>query len=52
MTRIAKTLQDNKAGALGLLWQGQQYEGAAAMFVEILQGFGGFWVNPDSLEVT
>ena len=51
MTRVAKTLQDKKQVRWGYLWQGQQYEGAAAMFVEILQGFGGFWVNPDSLEV-
>ena len=51
MTRIAKTLQDKKQVRWGYLWQGQQYEGAAAMFVEILQGFGGFWVNPDNLEV-
>jgi multiple sugar transport system substrate-binding protein len=35
----------------GYLWQGKQYEGVAAMFVEILEGFGGFWVNPDTLEV-
>ncbi|HEY9906187.1 MAG TPA: ABC transporter substrate-binding protein [Thermosynechococcaceae cyanobacterium] len=51
MTRVAKTLQDKKQVRWGYLWQGQQYEGAAAMFVEILQGFGGFWVNPDNLEV-
>ncbi|WP_208346747.1 extracellular solute-binding protein, partial [Aetokthonos hydrillicola] len=27
------------------------YEGLAAMFVEVLEGFGGFWVNPKTLEV-
>jgi multiple sugar transport system substrate-binding protein len=36
---------------LGYLWQGKQYEGVSAMFVEILEGFGGFWANPDTLEV-
>lgn len=51
MTRIAKTLQDKKQVRWGYVWQGQQYEGAAAMFVEMLQGFGGFWVNPENLEV-
>lgn len=35
----------------GYLWQGKQYEGVSAMFVEILEGFGGFWVNRDTLEV-
>ncbi|HBY79945.1 MAG TPA: ABC transporter substrate-binding protein, partial [Cyanobacteria bacterium UBA11148] len=33
------------------LWQGKQYEGLAAMFTEVLEGYGGFWVNPDTLEV-
>ena len=51
MTQISKALQAKKAVRWGYLWQGQQYEGAAAMFVEILQGFGGFWVNPANLEV-
>lgn len=49
--RISKTLQQQKAARWGYLWQGRQYEGAAAMFVEVLQGFGGFWVNPDTLDV-
>jgi len=49
--RISKTLQQQKAVRWGYLWQGKQYEGAAAMFVEVLQGFGGFWVNPDTLAV-
>ncbi|HEY9602300.1 MAG TPA: ABC transporter substrate-binding protein [Allocoleopsis sp.] len=35
----------------GYLWQGKQYEGVSAMFVEVLEGFGGFWVNPDTFEV-
>jgi multiple sugar transport system substrate-binding protein len=35
----------------GYLWQGRQYEGLVAMFVEVLQGYGGFWINPDTLEV-
>ncbi len=48
---IAKTLQDKKLVRWGYLWQGKQYEGLAAMFVEVLRGFGGFWVNPETLEV-
>jgi multiple sugar transport system substrate-binding protein len=49
--RISQTLQQKKAVRWGYLWQGKQYEGASAMFVEVLKGFGGFWVNPDTLEV-
>src|SRR6478672_6116062 len=42
-----------KAGKVdwGYVWQGRQYEGLVAMFIEVLEGYGGFWVNPNTLEV-
>lgn len=51
MARIAKAIQAKGDARWGYLWQGRQYEGESAMFIEILKGFGGFWVNPDTLEV-
>lgn len=51
MIAIARSLQEKQAARWGYLWQGKQYEGAAAMFVEVLQGFGAFWVNPETLDV-
>jgi multiple sugar transport system substrate-binding protein len=48
---LSRTLQEAGAVQWGYVWQGRQYEGAAAMFVEVLQGFGGFWVDPETLEV-
>ncbi|MEB3336896.1 MAG: ABC transporter substrate-binding protein, partial [Leptolyngbyaceae bacterium] len=51
LVQISQSLQKQGAAKWGYLWQGRQYEGSAAMFVEILEGFGGFWLNPDTREV-
>jgi multiple sugar transport system substrate-binding protein len=51
MVQIAQTLQKQGKTPWGYLWQGRQYEGVSAMFVEILEGFGGFWANPQTLQV-
>lgn len=47
----SKALQSSQAARWGYVWQGRQYEGLAAMFTEVLAGYGGFWVKPDTLEV-
>jgi multiple sugar transport system substrate-binding protein len=51
LQKISSSLKQQGKVKWGYLWQGRQYEGLIAMFVEILQGFGGFWVNSDTLEV-
>ncbi|MEM8830620.1 MAG: ABC transporter substrate-binding protein [Cyanobacteria bacterium P01_G01_bin.19] len=48
---ISQNLQQQGLIEWGYVWQGKQYEGLSAMFVEILQGSGAFWVDPDTLEV-
>ncbi len=51
LIKISQALQKQGKADWGYIWQGRQYEGLVAMFVEVLEGFGGFWVNPDTLEV-
>ncbi|MEG4862819.1 MULTISPECIES: ABC transporter substrate-binding protein [unclassified Microcoleus] len=51
MAKISQNLQKQGKATWGYLWQGKQYEGVSAMFVEVLSGFGGFWANPQTFEV-
>jgi multiple sugar transport system substrate-binding protein len=51
LLQISQNLQKQKAAKWGYLWQGREYEGVSAMFVEVLQGYGGFWINPATREV-
>lgn len=51
LVESARQLQQSGAAKWGYVWQGKQYEGLAAMFVEVLAGFGGFWIDPKTLEV-
>ncbi len=46
LVKISLSLKQDKKANWGYLWQGRQYEGLVAMFLEVLQGFGGYWVNP------
>jgi multiple sugar transport system substrate-binding protein len=49
LQRLAKTFQSGDRW--GFLWQGKQYEGLVTAYLEILWGFGGDWIDPDTREV-
>jgi multiple sugar transport system substrate-binding protein len=51
LVEISQQLQEDGLTQWGYVWQGKQYEGLSAMFVEILEGYDAFWINPDTLEV-
>ncbi|MGK7923322.1 MAG: ABC transporter substrate-binding protein [Trichodesmium sp.] len=51
LIKISQELQAKNLAEWGYVWQGKQYEGLSAMFIEILKGYGGFWVNPETKEV-
>lgn len=46
----ARALQ-SPPGLWGFVWQGSQYEGLVCDYLEVLRGYGGFWVDPESLDV-
>jgi multiple sugar transport system substrate-binding protein len=35
----------------GFLWQGKQYEGLVTVFLEVLRGYGGEWIDAQTREV-
>lgn len=51
LVETAQTLQNQETTQWGYVWHGQQYEGLVAIFTEVLQGYGGFWINPLTSDV-
>jgi len=51
LVAISREIQQQDLTEWGFIWQGKQYEGLSALFVEVLAGYSGFWVEPDTLTV-
>jgi len=48
---ISRDLQAAGLVPWGYVWQGKQYEGLSCVYVEMLSGFGGRWLEQDQTEL-
>lgn len=50
LAAAARRLQE-PPGRWGFVWPGSQYEGLVCFYLEVLRGFGGFWIDEPSGDV-
>ncbi len=48
LVELSKNLQKQGKVKYGYIWQGRQYEGLSCVFLEIVHGFGGGWLDKNN----
>ena len=48
---VALATASRPEGGWGFLWQGKQYEGLVTCYLEVLWGYGGEWIDPETRAV-
>ncbi len=47
----SQVLQEKGLVDWGYVWQGFQYEGLSTVFLEVIKGYGGFWIDAENQTV-
>ena len=48
LIRISKDIQSQNLVSNGYVWQGRQYEGLSCVFLEMLNAYGGVWLDKEN----